>query len=94
MLKKVSSEGKVAAEVGRGPYPLGLGEPALDFILWALGALRDSLIQQRKLEHLLCDRHYLRCWECYSEQDKKKKRKKRKRHLLSESLHFTGVTRQ
>ena len=90
MLKKVSSEGKVAAEVSRGPYPLGLGEPALDFILWALGALRDLLIQQRKLEHLLCDRHYLRCWECYSEQDKKKK----KRHLLSESLHFTGVTRQ
>lgn len=86
----MSSEGKVATEVGRGPYPLGVGKPALDFILWVLGALRDLLTQQRKLEHLLCGRHYRRYWEYYSEQDKKKK----KRHLLSESLHFTGVTRQ
>lgn len=44
----------------------------MDFILWALGALRDLFIQQRGLEHLPCARHYFRGWEYFSEQDDKK----------------------
>lgn len=37
----MSSEGNMEKEVGRGPYALELEEPALDFILWAMGAWRD-----------------------------------------------------
>ena len=42
----MSSGGNMPVEVGRGPHPLELGKPALDFILWALGAWKDLFIQQ------------------------------------------------
>lgn len=54
----VSSEGNMVKEVGRGPYLLEPEELALNFILWAVGAQRDSSIQQIGFEHGLCARRY------------------------------------
>lgn len=50
----MSSEDNMANEVGSGSYLFELGEPALDFTLWAMGAWRDSFSQQIGFEPLLC----------------------------------------
>ena len=50
----MSSEGNLPVEIGRGPCPLELGKPALDFILWAVGAWKDPFIQQIGSKHMVC----------------------------------------
>ena len=50
----MSSEGNLPMEIGRGPCPLELGKPALDFILWALGAWKNPFIQQIASKRVVC----------------------------------------
>ena len=50
----MSSEGNLPMEIGRGPCPLELGKPALDFILWALGAWKNPFIQQIASKPMVC----------------------------------------